>query len=178
MKKYIYIVAAFFLVGVIAQSVYQQLNKKSAKSDRIECHKKITVFERVANKKLLPLMKQSIQKGAFKVNVTKEEAKFMESKLFAFVDPIQVKEQFLQTLGVKTFTNTNIDTVIDILIYENDKNDPGKKTAKSKLYAGYLVFSFKQNNLLVYKLQIDFMDHQGKDILKALQCAVDSFNTL
>jgi hypothetical protein len=63
-------------------------------------------------------------------------------------------------------------------IYENDKNDPGKKTKKSKLYAGYIVFEVKnKNNKTIYKVQIDFMDKHGADIVGSINCTIESFMT-
>ncbi len=175
MKKYIYIVSILFIIGIIVQSAYQATNKKSAKSSRIECHKKTTVFERIMEDKLKPL-KDEIFQGNYTLNIEKEEAKYMQTKLFSYVDIQKVKEQFIDILGVRP--NGSKKSVIDVLVYENDKEDPGKKTAKSKQYAGYLVFSFKYENRLVYKLQIDFMDHQGKDIIKVLDCAKRSFESI
>ena len=65
-----------------------------------------------------------------------------------------------------------------MLIIYDDPNDPNKKTEKSKLYAGYLVFSFKLKNTLIYKIQIDFIDKKGADISKVLDCAIKSLNSL
>jgi len=58
---------------------------------------------------------------------------------------------------------------------ENDIKDPGKKTKKSKLYAGYLVFEFKLHDKTVYKTQTDFQDKQGKDIADRVSCVIRSF---
>ena len=75
-------------------------------------------------------------------------------------------------------TKSNKKLVIDYFIYENDKDDPGKKTAKSKLYAGYLVFNFLLEGEQVYRLQIDFMDMQGKDIDEKIRCIMKSVLSL
>lgn len=74
--------------------------------------------------------------------------------------------------------NNDKRLIIDYFIYENDKKDPGKKTAKSKLYAGYLVFHFLIADEKVYRLQIDFMDMQGKDIEEKIQCMMKSILSL
>eukprot|EP01156_Anaeramoeba_ignava_P006593 Anaeramoba_ignava/a349064_22.p2 GENE.a349064_22~~a349064_22.p2 ORF type:complete len:178 (+),score=6.66 a349064_22:827-1360(+) len=177
MKKYIYIIAAAVLVFFIGQSVYQQVNKKSAKASRLECHKNSTVFEKVLNQNLLAQLQNDIKNGEIKVNINIEKAKYMKSKLFDFVDPENVQTEFAKLAGQKASADEP-NSSVDILIYENDKNDPGKKTEKSKLYAGYLVFSFKVGNTLVYKLQIDFLDHEGKDISKVLECGLKSVLTI
>jgi len=80
---------------------------------------------------------------------------------------------------LKTYIKSNIANekklIIDYYIYENDKEDKGKKGAKSKLYAGYVLFEFKLDNKLVYKIQTDYMDIDGKDIKERMVCAIDSF---
>jgi hypothetical protein len=177
MKKYIYIIIIAVLAFFIGQSIYQQINKTSAKASRLECHKNSTVFEKVLKPELLSRLQNDIKNGKIKVNINIEKAKYMESKLFNFVDPQNVKKEFEDLIKKKTSMDS-ISSNVDILIYENDKNDPGKKTQKSKLYAGYLVFSFKVGNTLVYKLQIDFLDHEGKDIPKVLECALESVQTI
>lgn len=174
MKKIIYTIIAFIVLFLIGQSIYQQINKTTAKAARIQCHKNSTVFEKVLKPKLLNTLQNDVKNGDISVNISIEKAKYMESKLFNYVDPINVKKQFEKLIKTTGKNNSSID----ILIYENDKNDPGKKTPKSKLYAGYLVFSFKQNNKLTYKLQIDFHDHKGHDIPKVLQCALNSIQSI
>ncbi len=178
MKKYIYIIIIAVLAFFIGQSIYQQINKTSAKASRLECHKNSTVFEKVLKPELLSRLQNDIKNGKIKVNINIEKAKYMESKLFNFVDQQNVKKEFEDLIKKKTSIETTSSSNVAILIYENDKNDPGKKTQKSKLYAGYLVFSFKVDKKLVYKLQIDFHDHQGKDIPKVLECALESIQTI
>lgn len=176
MKKVIYIILTTALLILIGQSIYKQLNKTGAKAVRLECHKSSTVFEKVIKKDFLKQLKSDINTGNIKVNISVEKAKYTESSLFSFVDPQKIKNEFEKLLNSNI--NNNSNSSVDILIYENDKGDPGKKTAKSKLYAGYLVFSFKYNNKLTYKLQIDFHDHEGKDITKVLKCALKSIKTI
>ena len=66
-------------------------------------------------------------------------------------------------------------TIIDYYIYENDKEDNGKKNNEAKSYAGYLVFEFKYENKLVYKIQTDYMNLDGNDINERMNCVIDSF---
>lgn len=67
---------------------------------------------------------------------------------------------------------------IDTYLYENDKNDKGKKTKKAKLYAGYVVMDFKLDKKSVYKIQVDYMDIDTKDLKNRVDCAIQSFITL
>ncbi|MEA3354343.1 MAG: hypothetical protein U9Q33_11060 [Campylobacterota bacterium] len=178
MKKYIYIIISVLLIGTIGNSIYKQMNKKSAKAARILCHKNSTVFEKLLKPNLLTKLQADIKNGNIIVTVEEEKAKYMKSRLFDFVNKNEIKDKFEKLLNIKDTVSSKDITSVNILIYENDKEDPGKKTKKSKLYAGYLVFSFKVDKTMVYKLQIDFMDHEGKDIPKILECALKSINTL
>ena len=176
MKKFIYIIISIVFFVAIGNSIYDQMNKKSAKSVRLECHKNSTVFEKVLKPKLVTQLQDGIKNGAISLEIEIEKAKYMDSKLFEYVDPQVVKKDFINL--IKNVKNNEKNVQVNILIYENDKNDPGKKTAKSKLYAGYLVFTYKVQNKLVYKQQIDFLDHEGKDIPKVLDCGLISVLTL
>lgn len=70
---------------------------------------------------------------------------------------------------------TDCEVIIDYFVYENDKEDPGKKTAKSKLYAGFIYLNFKLKDESVYDVQIDYKDLQAKDLAKRINCAIASF---
>jgi len=176
-KKYIYILIVLFFAGAIGKSIYDELHKKTAKSTRLACHKDATVFERLVAPELLKQYQNSFSTGEVNVHIEIEKAHYMESKLFNYLDPQQLKDTFIDFAKLKD-QSKQYPATMDILIYENDKNDPGKKNSKSKLYAGYLVFSAKYNKRLVYKVQIDFLDHQGKDTKKVLQCAIKSIQSL
>ena len=175
MKKYIYITIILLFLGMLGNSIYQEIHKKESKSARLVCHKNSTVFERVFKPKELIDLQKSIKNGNIKVTTEIEKSKYMNSTLFQYLDQNKVKNDFKRLL---VGTNQNANTLVNILIYENDKKDPGKKNAKAKLYAGYLVFSFSVNNKLIYKLQIDFFDKKGKDIPKILECGLQSILTL
>lgn len=125
-------------------------------------------------------LQEALENDDYTLNIDIEKSKYMASRLFYFVDPNKVKEQ-IET-KIKTYNKNKKDlkedVTINVLIYENDKEDPGKKTEKAKTYAGYLVFSCKVNNQLAYKIQIDFMDFEGLDIPNKISCAIDSIMTI
>lgn len=101
----------------------------------------------------------------------------MPSHLINILDTKKADEILNKIL--KKYIQSNIENekklLIDYYIYENDKEDKGKKGAKSKLYAGYLVFQFKLDNHLVYKVQTDYMNIDGKDIEERMECSIKSF---
>jgi hypothetical protein len=103
----------------------------------------------------------------------------MKSQLFEYVDIKKVDQDVKDAIA--TYQTAHIGNsepvTIKYLIYENDKNDPGKKTQKSKLYAGYMKFDVVYKKKRVYAVQIDFMDMEGKDISQRVSCAIKSIMT-
>lgn len=181
MKYFWYAVIA--IIGIIlADGIIDKMSfsKESANSKRLQCQMKSTTFERVIRPELMNQLQKSIENNSAKVSIDIEKAKYMESRLFYYVKPEVVLEQIKEK--IKTYNKNKINlkdnVTIDVLIYENDKDDPGKKSEKAKVYAGYLVFSCKVDKKLVYKIQIDFMDHEGLDIQNKISCAIDSIMTI
>ena len=181
-KRMVQIILGLAVLFFIGSGIYDQANKKprSAKAKRLPCQKKSITFERTYIKPAIQKIQESLKNGAYTINIRKEEAVYMETRLFEYVDTDNVKtmieKEFLTY--AKESKNSNENVTIDLLIYENDRGNPGKKTKKSKLYAGYLMFSFKLGGKEVYKIQIDFMNHEGKDIKQKIACAAKSIMTL
>ena len=183
--KYFYKLLILALIVFIGYGIYGQVNKNSPKASRLSCQKNTIFFERVLDKDMIKKTQIEFQDSHYVFTISKEESKYMKSRLFQYVDIDEVKNYFL--LSSKTTINTNLkpeDGVIDISlhIYENDKNDPGKKTKKSKLYAGYIILGVKTKidgrNHAIYRAQVDFMDLEGKDIHKRIDCLIKSFMSL
>jgi len=65
--------------------------------------------------------------------------------------------------------------VLNYRLIENDRLDPNKKTQNCKLYAGYILLSFRLDGEELYRFQIDYMHPQAKDLPDRIQCAVTSF---
>jgi hypothetical protein len=104
----------------------------------------------------------------------------MKSSLFDFIDMEKLDKTLAFFLLQKVQKERKVSELLNIeyKVYENDKEDPKKKSDNCKLFRGYVVMKFKnQNNKVVYQVQIDFMDQEGKDIPKTLECAVESFLT-
>jgi hypothetical protein len=177
--KYIAAILAFaFLVFLVKVGV-DSTAKKSSKSVRLECHKKSTVFERVYDQALIKEVQRALQKGEFELLSHAKKAQYMESKLFEYVDMKEVDAMVRNALAAYKDPQAQSTTpvTIDYFVYENDKDDPGKKTKESKLFAGYLHFKVLVGGERIYVIQIDFMDLQGKDIPEKVECAVQSLMT-
>jgi hypothetical protein len=177
--KYLYTFLTLLFIVLIGLFVFQKSAHKGPNSQRIACHKKSIVFEKVYNQSLLQKVQNAIHTGAYNLSSSIEEAKYMPTHMFTHVKLEEVDNLVHHALKkYKTLSSVVEDKVdIDYYIYENDKADPGKKTAKSKLYAGYLHFTFVYQGKKVYALQIDFMDMEGKDIPQRVDCAIISIMT-
>jgi hypothetical protein len=51
-------------------------------------------------------------------------------------------------------------------------------TKKAKMYEGYLLFEYKLDTKLIYKMQIDFLDKEGRDIGSVMECSLKSLWSL
>jgi len=180
LSKYIWLVVSFALVYVLGDAILTQINK-SAKATRIECQKKAISFERVYLKEDIKFAQKLLREGNIEFTSSVQKAKYTKSKLFEYVKLFEadevLKSALRQYIKEKKISDNKLN--ISYYIYENDVNDPGKKTKKSKLYAGYVVFRFfNPKDEPIYQVQIDFMDKKGKDLPQRIKCAVESFNTL
>lgn len=180
--KYFYIVMGAILLVLIGSVVKKEMNTENTRVKRIACQSEVVVFERVNPKaEMVKKAVALIKEGKYTLNPTIQKSEYMQTQLFNHVNS-EMTDQFIhQALNKLTGSSWQKDedgVQINYLIYENDKDNPGKKTKKSKLYAGYLVFEFFVDKERAYKMQIDFMDIQGKDIEKRIMCTMQSFLTL
>ena len=177
--KYIYTILAIALIYFVGNDIYKQNTKTGAKSTRLACHKKCKVFERIYDKELLIKAQETVSAGEYELTSHIKEAKFMETKMFKYVQLEKVDQMVKDAITKRKQADAKADgkVVIDYYIYENDKADPGKKTKKSKLYAGFLRFIITYNGKKFYSIQADFMNLEGKDIPKSVECAIETFVT-
>lgn len=183
MKRFLWIFVGVLFVLLLGNSIFKQIQKEntSARASRIECHKKTIVFERVYIQDSIKAAQKNLIEGNYILSSSVQKAVYAKSKLFDFVhleDMDKVTVAILDSY-IQQKKRSDKKLKISYYIYENDVEDPGKKTKKSKLYAGYVVFQFSNNNdELLYQVQIDFMDKKGIDLPKKIACAIKSFITL
>ena len=177
--KYLLYAFALIVLFFAATGIYQQVNKKGANISRIPCQKEMVAFERIYHPELLEHSKAALLSGNYELASYVKKAKYMKSRLFDYVNLKDVDKLVAEAIDQRKQAAVVSDRKLHITyyIYENDKEDPGKKTPKSKLYAGYVHFTFKIDGRKVYVNQMDFMDLQGKDIHKRVDCAIESFIT-
>lgn len=183
MKNKIGLIIAIVIALVIGNEIYKQVTKKpnSAKSVRLACHKDSVTFEKVIKPKLVQDLLKTLKSQDYTVNAWEDKAKYMTSVMFKFVDVKEINKDIkskIKDYKLDIEAKKIGDVLVDVMVYENDKKDPGKKTKRSKLYAGYLVFTFKVDNKTVYKIQTDFMNLKGEDIPNRISCVVNSVMSL
>ena len=175
------LIAIVFFFGY---GIYSNISKPEIKKEkRVECQKKTTTFENISNKKLIPKAIELLESNNYEIISKIELSKYMESQILNFIS-IEKADMFLKnSINKIAKINTKVKVseeklIIDYYIYENDKEDKGKKSDKAKLYAGYLVFEFKLDNKQIYKIQIDYMKMDTSDIPERMDCIIKSFITL
>ena len=177
MSKIYYIIIAavliFFGYGIITQKTNDPLKKEK----RVPCQKTTTTFENIANKKLSNDAVDLLKSGNYIIKSRIEQSIYMDSKILNYIS-IEKADKILVEI-IKKYQDKQINQdkklLIDYYIYENDKEDKGKKSSKAKLYAGYLVFEFKLDNKLIYKIQTDYMKMDTSDIPERMECVIESF---
>ncbi|MEA2018350.1 MAG: hypothetical protein U9N59_07870 [Campylobacterota bacterium] len=184
MKTNLIIFVVVFVIAILIMQTSDIPSKsgvpESGKAKRILCQQKMTSFERGFGDELIKKAQNQLENGNYKFSSYVEKSKYVPSKLFDFVKLSDMDEVTSNILKENVKQNKPDDEKLRIsyYIYENDVGDPGKKTKKSKLYAGYVVYKFyNTNNKLLYQSQIDFMNKQGDDIPASIQCAIESFVT-
>jgi hypothetical protein len=179
--KYIYTLLAIALIYFVGNDIYKQNTKTvaGAKSTRLACHKTCKVFERVYDDELLKKAQETVRAGEYELTSRIKEAKYMQTKMFKYVQLEKVDQMVKDAIEKRKQADAKAEgkVAIDYYIYENDKADPGKKTKKSKLYAGFLRFILTYNGKKFYSVQADFMNLEGTDIPKSVECAIESFIT-
>lgn len=181
MIKYLKIFFAIFILGAIGSEIYFQMTKDKipGKAKRIPCHQNITAFEKSYNKTKILEAKELLKSGNFKITSGVDKSTHMQSSLFDFVDMKKLDTQLLEQLNKNISTKKLQDKKVTVAykVYENDKEDPKKKSDNCKLYRGYVVLKVTLDNKTLYQVQIDFMDYKGKDVPQTLSCALESFLT-
>ena len=182
MKRFVIVFIIVFFSYFIGDGIYSEINKDKipGKAKRLECHQNVTVFERSYSTDDLKYAQNLIIQGDDSFTSHIEKAVYSNSVLFNYISLDTTDKIFRKKL--KNYIQSNEENKkmyqVSYYIYENDKNDPGKKTKKSKLYAGYVVLEVKNmNNKSIYKVQIDFMDNKDSDIKNCIECAVESLMT-
>ena len=175
MRKYLLLILILFL-GFTFYTVLTQVSK-SSKSKRVECQTKTTTFEKIFMDKPVKESIELLKKGNYQVDSNIEYSKYMKSNLINLLTKEKADELLKEVLAkyIPTNNKSNNNLLIQYYIYENDKEDTNKKNAEAKSYAGYLMFEFKYNNELIYKIQTDYKNIDASDVQERMDCVINSF---
>ena len=173
MKIYILIIVAF--ISFIVYGVFNQ-NRIDPKVKRVACQNSVTTFEKIYSTDL-KFAKELLLSSNYIIESKIEYSKSMKSNLYNIFSNKQSDQILNDVLSKFKNSDKKYDKklLISYYIYENDKEDKGKKNKDAKSYAGYLVFEFKYDKKLVYKIQTDYMNLDAKDIDERMDCVVNSF---
>jgi hypothetical protein len=130
-----------------------------------ECFTEVTAFDKVTNQTIFKdKYRQFIKTGAL-VESKIEYGKYMNSLIKGNIKLYQVDK-----IVTSHLTGSSSEYKVKYTIIENDKLDPGKKSQKCKIFAGYLLFEFFYQDKSFYKVQMDFMSTKGEDLSKRIDC--------
>ena len=163
---------SFLIYGIFTNT------KKSVKSKRLECQSTTTTFEKIFVETPINEAIKTLKNGNYEIVSHIEYSKYMKSNLVDILTKNQsdkILEDILEKNMIFKKEDSKEKTIIDYYIYENDKEDNGKKNNEAKSYAGYLVFEFKYENKLIYKIQTDYMNLNGNDMDERMSCVINSF---
>jgi hypothetical protein len=180
MKRTIQIILIIVFL-IVTFKVFNEISNFDPNMKRLACQNKTVTFEKIFFDNPIWEANDLIETNNVIITSNIEYSKYMDSHLKNIMTIEQADRLLLNVLKDYRSTETKeVDKklVIDYYIYENDKKDTGKKGKKSKLYAGYIMFEFKLDDQLLYKIQTDYMDIDGKDIKERMDCAIRSFLTL
>jgi len=133
-----YPVTIILFILFVLNTFYYQFNPKSAKSKRLACHQEVTTFERLYEPKQIAKLKEYLKDQDFKLKLHITKSHYMPTRIDEYLSLDQLQKLVDETMGKAQGEKL----FVDVLVYENDKADPKKKSPKAKLYEGYIQFSF------------------------------------
>ncbi len=174
MSKYFFASLAIIFIYIAGEILYNSMTKIDPKSTRLRCQEETITFETFRNTKKIPEAIKFLKRGNYKFDSQIRFSKYMQSRLGEYLSINDVDKMIEETISVDKKSTDN-GLIIEYFVYENDKKDPGKKTKKSKLYAGYIYMDFKIDKKSIYNIQLDYKDIRAKDLKKQIECAINSF---
>jgi len=166
--------------SVIFYEIYIE-STKSLKIKRLDCQAKTTTFERVFAEGPVTQGIDALLSKNYIIKSNIEYSKYMKSNIkeTIFIEDLdQLLSSTIEKYSKQIQTNDDKKVVIDYYLYENDKEDTSKKNDKAKEYAGYLMFDFKYDNKLIYKIQTDYSFIDASDIDERMDCVIESFTSI
>ncbi len=157
--------------------------KKAAMKNQPSCQTdstklgKIVCFDKVYDHKKIKEGLALLKQGDYTLNGGMILAEHMPTQLQKHITLSHTDKYFLDALDIKQNKDSIRKLNINYEIIENDKADPKKKSDSKacKLYAGYVLVSFRINNKQLYRIQIDFHSYDKNEIKERIDCVIKSF---
>ncbi len=139
-----------------------------------ECQNGFHCFEKLSEnrgdiKKIIKLL----DRGDVNYQCKIIKSQYMKSEITDYISEGKFLELTESIFG-KSGTQNPKNLTVKCKLYENDIEDPKKKSNSCKLFAGYLLYEFIIQEQTVYKIQIDYTNIKGKDIQRKLNCIKES----
>ncbi|MEA1915759.1 MAG: hypothetical protein U9N30_10670 [Campylobacterota bacterium] len=152
--------------------------QKEAQNSGLKCQQEVVCFDKVFDAQKLKEAIALYKKGNYTLHGEFEYSQYMPTELKEKINPKNIENYFLNTINITP--NPKMQKIVDIYyeVIENDKLHPNKKNSKSKhckLYAGYLLTSFKVNGKNLFRMQIDFNHYDEKEIQQRINCTLKAF---
>ncbi len=163
------------IVLFFSYGIYTNINKTDKKSKRVICQRQTVTFESIYNLQKISKAQSLFTSKNYIIKSDIIYSVFMPTVLKEFFDIKRADNILKRNILIKDIIKTDEKLLIDYYVYENDKEDKNKINPKAKLYAGYLVFEFKLDDKIVYKIQTDYMQEDGSDIENRMKCVIKSF---
>ncbi|PLY09311.1 MAG: hypothetical protein C0626_09975 [Arcobacter sp.] len=173
----------FTLVSIVIIAIVITLYSKygpkvktpSRVHSNLECQKTTSTIDKITSPSLLKDAKYYMENGLYVLNGGFIKPRFGK---FYLKDEITIEEAndfFKLKIAIVQKENPVKYLNIKYEIIENDKNDPRKKDAYSKSYAGTILSSFRINGKEAFMMKTDFLEYDKKDIKNRIDCIIEAF---
>ncbi|WP_419782238.1 hypothetical protein [Malaciobacter marinus] len=176
MNKILYAFIGLFIIAT-SYGIYTQVTKKPLNTKRVSCQNKTTTFEKINKNANIQKAKELFLTSNYDLSIIIDYSKYMKSNLKSILDEQKLEKMIKDVISNYEDEDKSVkkNLTIHAYLYENDKEDKGKKSKKAKLYAGYILMEFKLNNKSVYKIQTDYMNMDTSDLKERIDCSIKSF---
>ncbi|MCK9337615.1 MAG: hypothetical protein M0P43_07285 [Arcobacteraceae bacterium] len=173
----------FALITIVMMTIvillyvkYIQPEKKPLLHSGLECQKEVICFDKIYDLELLKEGMALLLKGNYELLGDISLATHMKPILDTKITIAEADEMFLKAINIPQNENPQKYLTISYQLIENDKEDPNKKSNSDncKLYAGYILTSFRINGIQAYRMQIDFNTYELQEIQKRIDCTIEA----
>ncbi|QOG12885.1 hypothetical protein [Arcobacter sp. FWKO B] len=174
----------FALITIVIMTVvitiyvkYVPQETKPILHSNLPCQKEVICFDKVYDIELLKEGYELLQKGNYELLGDITLAKHMTPVLDTKVTIEQTDIMFSKAIDIVQNHDAQKYLTISYQLIENDKEDPNKKSDSDncKLFAGYILTSFRVNGIQAFRMQIDFNTYDLKEIEQRINCTIEAF---